>query len=93
MRATLEVTAEKYEPGKGMEDGFEFLDRIITAGWINIDALVKIVENGRAKCPFITTGRGKMFIAEGDYIISEGEGDKHICKENHFAQRYVPIKD
>ena len=34
LRSSFSVEAEKYEPGKNMEDGFEPWTKVVTAGWI-----------------------------------------------------------
>ena len=54
LRSSLSVEAEKYEPGKNMEDGFEPWTKVVTAGWIITEGLVKLErENGQLVCPFI----------------------------------------
>ena len=49
-RATFEVEAQKYEVGKGMEDGFESFTKIITNGWIIPDGLVRITSEPQRCC-------------------------------------------
>jgi hypothetical protein len=91
-RAALDVVAEKYELGKGMEDGFQSLSKIVTHGWINTDNLVKVDKGeGHIVCPFISNTRGLVFINEGDYIIVEGDDERHVCGKDKFATRYNPI--
>ena len=41
-RIPLESEVDKYEVGKGMEDGFELFSDVVTKGWIVTDSLVKI---------------------------------------------------
>ena len=41
-RTTFEVEAEKYEIGKGMEDGFEAWTKVITNGWVSAQGVVQI---------------------------------------------------
>jgi translation initiation factor IF-1 len=90
-RAPFDVVAEKYETDKGMEDGFQLLTKIVTNGWINTDNLVKIkTEDGNIVCPFISNKRGLIFINEGDYIIVEGDDDRHVCSGDSFATRFHP---
>jgi translation initiation factor IF-1 len=92
-RASFDVVAEKYETGKGMEDGFQLLTKIVTNGWINTDNLVKIqTEDGNIVCPFISNKRGLIFINEGDYIIVEGDDDRHICSGESFSSRFIPYE-
>jgi hypothetical protein len=93
-RIPFEVVAEKYEVGKGMEDGFQSLSKIVTNGWINTDNLVKIKKDdveGHIVCPFISAKRGLIFINEGDYIIVEGDDDRHVCGGNVFTDRFNPV--
>lgn len=92
IRVSLVVTAVQYEPNKGMEDGFELYTTIITKGELNPDNLVKITQpNGHIVCPYIQNRRGTIFIREGDYIIIEGDNERHVCGADKFAQRYQPI--
>jgi hypothetical protein len=88
-RASLDVEAEKYETGKGMEDGFALWTKVITNGWVSSEGLVKITnENGQLVCPFIQNRRGMIFIREGDYIIYEDGGERHCCGGDKFAERF-----
>ncbi|MCL2253571.1 MAG: hypothetical protein FWC09_03930 [Lachnospiraceae bacterium] len=94
LRASFEVVAEKYEVDKGLEDGFQSLSKIVTHGWINTDSLVKIDKSegeGHIVCPFLSTKRGLIFINEGDYIIVEGDDDRHVCGGDKFAERFVAV--
>lgn len=91
-RASFFVEAEKYEIGKGMEDGFELWTDVITNGWIVCEGLVKITNaDGSVVCPFIQNRRGIIFIREGDYIIYEDGGEKHCCGSDKFASRFQEV--
>ncbi len=88
-RISFETDIEKYEIGKGMEDGFELLSEVVTTGWIVTDFLVKIErEDGSIVCPYITHRRGRTFIGVGDYIIQDSDGTKHVCGEHKIWNRY-----
>lgn len=88
-RLPLESDVEKYEVGKGMEDGFERFYDVVTKGWIVTDSLVKIKrEDGTIMCPYIKHRRGRTFIGEGDYIISQADGTKHVCGADKIWTRY-----
>lgn len=88
-RVSLEADVFAYEPGKGMEDGFELWSDVVTKGWIVTDSLIKITrEDGAIVCPFITHRRGRTFIGEGDYIIVDGDGSKHVCGSDKIFSRY-----
>ena len=89
-RSAIEVQAVKYEPGRDMEDGFMPWSSVVTNGWIVTDKLVRIErEDGRIVCPFIQNRRGIIFIREGDYLITEGDGERHVCGEDKFHLRYT----
>ena len=91
-RAPLEVTAEKYELGKGMEDGFRLFTQIVTNDGINTEKLIKITrKDGSIVCPYVKNRRGLVFIRHNDYIICEENGEKHVCGEDRFAQRFIPL--
>lgn len=93
-RTSFTVEAVKYEPGKGLEDGFSLWTEVITDGWIVADGLVKITDDkGQIVCPFIKNRRGVIFIREGDYIIYEDGGERHCCGGDKFADRYHEVED
>ena len=50
-RTPLLAEVEKYEMGKGMEDGFELWTNVVTREWITSDSIIKITnENGTIIC-------------------------------------------
>ena len=88
-RTPIEAEIAKYEIGKHMEDGFELLADVVTKGWIVTDFLVKIErDNGDIVCPYISHRRGRTFIGEGDYIILEADGTKHVCGADKIWERF-----
>lgn len=88
-RVELEARVEKYEVGKGMEDGFELWTDVVTQGWIVTDFLVKIQqEDGTIVCPYISNRRGYTFIGDGDYIITDSDGTRHVCGSDKIWERY-----
>lgn len=90
IRSAIEAEVEKYEIGKGMEDGFELWSDVVTKGWIVTDSLIKITrEDGSIVCPFIYHRRGRTFIAEGDYLIKDADGTTHVCGEDKIFERYT----
>jgi hypothetical protein len=93
VRVALEADVEKYEVGKGMEDGFELLSDVVTKGWIVTESLVQVKkDNGAVVCPYIKQRRGRTFIKEGDYIITDADGTKHVCGEDKIFKRYQPVE-
>ena len=94
IRAAIEAEVEKYEVGKGLEDGFELMADVITKGWIVTDSLVQgQKENGSIVCPYIVHRRGRTFIGEGDYIITDSDGTKHVCGADKIFRRYQIVED
>lgn len=88
-RIPLTADVEKYEVGKGMEDGFELWSDVVTKGWIVTDFLVKIErEDGKIVCPYIKNRRGRTFIGVGDYIVLDEDETKHVCGEDKIWARY-----
>lgn len=93
MRMAFEVDVEKYEVGKGMEDGVELWTDVVTKGWFVMDNLVQIKkENGAIVCPYILHKRGKTFINEGDYVITDADGYRHVCSGDKVFDRYKPVE-
>lgn len=93
VRTALTAEIVKYETGKKLEDGFELWADVVTKGWIVTDSLVKIeLENGDIVCPYIIHRRGRTFISEGDYIVIEDGGSKHVCGADKVFQRYQKVE-
>lgn len=93
-RVALRAEVEKYEPDKGMEDGFERWSDVVTKGWIVTDSLIKITrEDGTVVCPYISNRRGRTFISEGDYIIIDEDGSKHVCGSDKVFSRYQKAEE
>ncbi len=94
VRAAFEVNVEAYEVGNGMEDGFELWTDVVTRGWFVTDSLIQVrKENGAIVCPYILHRRGKTFIGEGDYIITEADGSRHVCCKEKIFSRYTPVEE
>lgn len=93
-RVGLEAEVVQYEYGAGMEDGMERWADVVTKGWIVTDFLVKIqLEDGSIVCPYIMTRRGRVFIGDGDYIITDADGTKHVCGANKIWKRYERMEE
>lgn len=91
-RVGLAADVIKYEAGRGMEDGFAPWSEVVTQGWIVTDFLMKIKkDDGKIVCPYIKNRRGYTFIGEGDYIITDSDGTKHVCGEDKIWKRYEKI--
>ena len=91
-RVPLECEVIKYEIGKNLEDGFERFTDVITKGWINTEGLIQVTrEDGTLVCPYISQRRGKTFIKEGDYVIIEADGFKHVCGEDKLWKRFEKL--
>lgn len=94
-RADLLADVVKYEVGKGMEDGFELWSNVVTTCWLVTDFLVKIErEDGTIVCPYIMGKRGRIFIGENDYIITDEDGTtRHVCGADKVWTRYRKIEE
>ena len=93
-RTPIESEVFQYEIGKGMEDGFELWPDVVTKGWIVTDFLVKIERpDGKIVCPYIRHRRGRTFIGEGDYIILEADGTKHVCGADKVWNRFNKVEN
>ena len=93
-RSALVADVYKYEPGKGLEDGYELFSDVVTKGWIVTDQLIREERpDGRVFTPYISHRRGRTFINEGDYIIVDEDGTKHVCGADKIFNRYAPIED
>ena len=93
-RINLESNVEQYVPNQGMEDGFEKWSKVVTQGWIITDFLIKITQpDGSIVCPYIKNRRGYTFIGEGDYIITDSDGSKHVCGSDKVWNRYEKIEE
>ncbi len=91
-RIGLKCDVEKYEFGKGLEDGFELFTDVVTKGWIATEHLLQLTrEDGSIVCPYIIHRRGRNFIWENDYIIIEEDGTKHVCGEEKIWARFKRI--
>lgn len=91
-RTPIESEVMQYEIGKNMEDGFELWADVVTKGWIVTDFLVKIERpDSSIVCPYIRHRRGRTFIGEGDYIILEADGTKHVCGADKVWNRFKKI--
>lgn len=94
IRNAFEVEAVAYETQKGMEDGFMPWNSVVTTGWIRTENLIRITrEDGMVMCPFIQNRRGLIFLKEGDYIITELDGERHACGGDKFFDRYRAIEE
>lgn len=92
-RTALYADVEKYETGKSMEDGVELWSDVVTKGWIETEHLVKIErEDGAIVCPYVMTRRGRIFIGEGDYVIEDEDGTKHVCGGDKIWSRYEKVQ-
>ena len=82
-RVGLLAEVYEYEQNKEMEDGFELLSDVVTKGWTVTDLLVKMQrEDGSIVC-----------IEEGDYIIVDEDGTRHVCGKDKIFTRYQKVDE
>lgn len=93
-RVGLLADVYEFELDKGLEDGFELFADVVTEGWIVTDTLIKITrKDGSIVCPYIKHRRGRTFIGEGDYIVVDEDGTKHVCGKDKIFERYRKIEE
>ena len=93
-RVELKADVQKYELGKGLEDGFELFSEIVTREWIVTDTLIRIQrDDGYVVSPFILNRRGREFIGADDYIVIDEDGTKHVCGGDKIWKRYQKLED
>ena len=93
-RVEMDADIEMYEVGKGLEDGFEPYSDVVTHGWISTDSLLQIKrEDGKVMTPYINHRRGKIFICEGDYIITDADGSRHVVSKEKALRRYRIVEE
>lgn len=92
IRVEMESEVVKYEVGKDLEDGFEPWADVITKQWIVKDSLIKVErEDGTIMCPYISTRRGRTFISEDDYLVTDADGTRLVCGADKVFTRYKKI--
>jgi len=92
-RISMDADVVKYETGKGIEDGFEPYTDVVTHGWISTDELIQIKrEDGKVVSPYINHRRGKIFICQGDYVVTDADGSRHVVSEQKVFQRYEIVE-
>ena len=91
-RVPLEAEVYEYKLDSKLEDGYEAFSDVVTKGWIVTERLIKITrDNGLVVCPYIEHKRGRTFIEEGDYIIVDADGTKHVCGADKIFKRYEKV--
>lgn len=88
------VKAIQYNPGHGMEDGFEIPN-------VGGSSPVKSIEGAGFVCydappvrPFIGTSLEKrQYLTPGDWIVTQGRGVRFPVKDDVFALAYEPCTD
>lgn len=91
-RTAIMAEVFPYELDKNMEDGFEPFADVVTKGWIVTDSLIQVERpDGVIVCPYIEHRRGRTFIGEGDFIIVDEDGTKHVCGGDKIFKRYEKV--
>lgn len=92
-RKEMNADVEEYQLNKGLEDGFTPYKDIIIAGFVYVDNLVKVTqENGTVVCPYVRNRRGCTFICNGDYVITDADGTRHVCGSDKIWNRYEKLE-
>lgn len=89
------VEAEKYK--LGIEDGFDCSYEGISHGDCLGESCENWEKNGKEDCPYrqpyINTLEGKLYISEGDYVITGVKGERYPCKPDVFEMTYEPVEE
>ncbi len=93
VRTPIKADVIKYELHASLEDGFELYSEVITKNNVDCTNLIQVDKEGVIVCPYITNRRGRTFIKEGDYIIVEEDGTKHVCGEDKVFSRYAKLDE
>lgn len=93
VRTPIKADVIKYEQHASMEDGFELYSDVITKNNVDCANLIQVNKEGVIVCPYITNRRGRTFIKEGDYIIIEEDGTKHVCGQDKVFSRYAKLEE
>jgi hypothetical protein len=80
------IDAEVYH--RGLEDGFEKCDSVTCGTFRNFN---KTCDDCTYGLPYILTLEGKMFITDGDFIITGVKGEKYPCKPDIFNMTYEEV--
>lgn len=90
----VEVEAEIYH--NGLEDSFAPEEECYKEFGPDLDGCSTQEMGGCKGCkcfrPYIKTLEGKMFISNGDYIITGINGERYPCKPDIFAKTYEPAE-
>ncbi len=93
-RTPIVADVYEYTIDSHLEDGWEPLSDVVTKGWIVTDRLLRVTrDSGLVVVPYITHKRGRTFIEEGDYVIIDADGTKHVCGADKIFKRYEKIED
>ena len=93
-RTPIVADVYQYTIDSHLEDGWEPLSDVVTKGWIVTDRLLRVTrDSGLVVVPYITHKRGRTFIEEGDYVIIDADGTKHVCGADKIFKRYEKIED
>ena len=93
-RTPIVADVYEYTIDSHLEDGWEPLSDVVTKGCIVTDRLLRVTrDSGLVVVPYITHKRGRTFIEEGDYVIIDADGTKHVCGADKIFKRYEKIED
>ena len=93
IRTAMEADVFEYKSGEQLEDGFALYEKVVTNGFADLDNLVICEKDGQMLCPYVKNRRGCTFIKNGDYIIRDKDGTKHVCGQDKIWQRYQKVEE
>jgi len=87
------IEVEQYK--EGMEDGFSCIPFVSACKWKDEYGHYKhcqVCKLDIQKMPFISTLEGKMWISEGDWIITGVQGERYPIKPDIFEETYELVE-
>ena len=90
-RRPLEATAVLYDYGKGLEDGMATVADVVANAHVFSQDIVQIETPSGIMCPYINNKRGRTFINNGDWIILEADGGKHVVSNDNIWNRFEKV--
>lgn len=80
------IEAEQYFSGKEI-DGVLLSEEVLCSG----DNEFGTTHRNAVVRPYIQTLEGKMWVSEGDFIITDIRGEKYPCKPDIFKATYEAV--
>lgn len=88
MRTKVErVDVIKYEPNRGIEDGFTCVNKTVKCGGTGCDTC-----NRHTHSPYINYKGRKLCLFSGAYIVKQENGDINLLTESMLNEKYEIVE-